>query len=512
MKIKHIIMPMLCSLILSSCNDWFDVTASNEIREEDQFSTDMGFEQSAVGCYELMAEESLYGKYASIILPEIAAGPYLQNTSTNFTVELPYIQRMQWKSQQARPIVDNMWAQYYKVIVNANEALANIDAHEQKMDPINYHVVKGELLGIRAKMHFDLLRFFGYGDWANRKSELDAKLTIPYVTGVDKNAAPQVTGAEVIQDILKDLTDAEALMKDYDPACGVHSSDYYTSVNDEGYYNSRNFHMNYYAVIATEAQVYQWVGDYANALTAAKKVIDDIGTGRDVRFGNASVFTLHLMPVSEVNETTYPLTREAIFAVQVNDLASTINTYYPTSISEVNSRMTLDEDKINTLFNNSNTDDRLTTLLYHNTNLAIPVYIPLKYYTGGRGVDVSSSGTNVLNAYFRNSVNIIRLPEMYYIAAEAYARQGDVDNAESMLNTIRTTRGLYEPLTDLSVDEVLDEIGKEYQREFIEEGNAFFYFKRLGVENIPNPTKATMTDADYVLPYPEMETISGRQQ
>ena len=36
------------------------------------------------------------------------------------------------------------------------------------LNKVYYHVIKGELLAIRAYMHFDLLRLYGYGDWKNR--------------------------------------------------------------------------------------------------------------------------------------------------------------------------------------------------------------------------------------------------------------------------------------------------------------------------------------------------------
>lgn len=37
------------TLFITSCNDWFDVTSSNEIREKDHYSKDSGFKQSLIG-------------------------------------------------------------------------------------------------------------------------------------------------------------------------------------------------------------------------------------------------------------------------------------------------------------------------------------------------------------------------------------------------------------------------------------------------------------------------------
>ena len=79
------------------------------------------------------------------------------------------------------------------------------------------------------------------------------------------------------------------------------------------------------------------------------------------------------------------------------------------------------------------------------------------------------------------------------------------------MNIVRKTRGLYNPLTHLTQAEVLKEIEKEYQREFLGEGIMYFYYKRLGAEMIPAKSGA-MTDADYVLPFPDLEIQSGRIQ
>ena len=127
-------------------------------------------------------------------------------------------------------------------------------------------------------------------------------------------------------------------------------------------------------------------------------------------------------------------------------------------------------------------------------------YVPQKYYSGF-GID----------NYFKNKINVIRLPELYFIAAESYARSGNLDQALSLMNTFRETRGLYEPLIDLNQAQVLEEIGKEYQREFLSEGMMYFYYKRIGAETVPAKSGA-MTDADYVLPYPDLEIQSGRIQ
>lgn len=44
------------------------------------------------------------------------------------------------------------------------------------------------------------------------------------MTTVNKNITEQATGEQVISYLVKDLTEAAALLKDYDPVCGVHDA------------------------------------------------------------------------------------------------------------------------------------------------------------------------------------------------------------------------------------------------------------------------------------------------
>ena len=272
-------------------------------------------------------------------------------------------------------------------------------------------------------------------------------------------------------------------------------------MNEDGWYNFRNFHLNYYAVKAIKAQAYLWCGDMVNALREATEVINAIGNGVDISLGGVNALTLRLMDVTEINDNTYSLTREALFAVSVENLALNLSNHIEPYYSESSSwdYFFLKEASTEDLYNNSNTDYRFTKLLAHNTVAATPGYTPLKYF----------QSTNT-DGFFRNKVNVVRLPELYLIAAECNALQGNAEEAMRWLNQLRQTRGLYEPLVGLSPEDALQEIGREYQREFLGEGIAYFYFKRTGASS--TPIKEEMTDADYLLPYPVFETQSGRIQ
>jgi hypothetical protein len=101
-------------------------------------------------------------------------------------------------------------------------------------------------------------------------------------------------------------------------------------------------------------------------------------------------------------------------------------------------------------------------------------------------------------------VNLIRLPEMYYIAAEALL-DSDYDTALALYNDVRTHRGL-DPLEEektLTVELINDERYKE----MIGEGHTYFNMKRQNLPILSYDGKSTYYPVDgiYSIPVPDVE-------
>ena len=81
-----------------------------------------------------------------------------------------------------------------------------------------------------------------------------------------------------------------------------------------------------------------------------------------------------------------------------------------------------------------------------------------------------------------------------------------------LLTVVRNQRAVIEELdATMTVEEAMEEIRKEYHKEYLLEGVMFYYYKRIGAETLPN-WESSMTDKEYVLPYPEFELQNGRIQ
>jgi hypothetical protein len=98
------------------------------------------------------------------------------------------------------------------------------------------------------------------------------------------------------------------------------------------------------------------------------------------------------------------------------------------------------------------------------------------------------------------------MTEMYYIAAECAAGNNDLGFATDLLDSVRVHRNLPKyTLSALSSDSLNTEIRKEYEKEFLGEGQVFFYFKRknLPFASLPFTKVPVTSSASYVFTKPE---------
>lgn len=90
---------------------------------------------------------------------------------------------------------------------------------------------------------------------------------------------------------------------------------------------------------------------------------------------------------------------------------------------------------------------------------------------------------------------MVRLSEMYYIRAEYYASINDFSNAIKEMDIVRDGRECTKGrLDDIIKDEksFRKELIKEAQREFIGEGQVFFYFKKFN-----QPIYSSMKESEF---------------
>ena len=99
----------------------------------------------------------------------------------------------------------SVWSNAYTSIGYANNVLKNLEGRSKSELPL-YNLYKGEMLAVRAYLHFDLLRFFCSTDLE--------KQGIPYTTSYSPSENSFKKVGEVYDLITKDLLEAEQLLSE----------------------------------------------------------------------------------------------------------------------------------------------------------------------------------------------------------------------------------------------------------------------------------------------------------
>lgn len=488
MKFKNIFIVtiLLATSVISSCKKgWLDANSSSEISAEDQFKSEAGFKDALIGVYIGMTDQSLYGSQLTWGALDLIAHQY--EPQSNFTTTRYYqFQNHNYRDVTSTSQVDAIWNKSYNTIANINTALSYIDQNKSVLNSISYSIIKGELLGLRAYLHFDLMRLYGYGNISGR-TDVTGKLAIPYVREFTKNVTPQLSYNETFALLLGDLQAASELLKE-DPIYNnpKKPSSYYVNANRDGFFNKREQRMNYYAVQGLKARVLQWMGGAQNAAaaaTAAEEVIQYSGTQLAVSTSAAS------------DPRLYP---EHLFNLNVIGLDLVTNVYFNGNDINNNNAFLIAPQRAQTLYETANPNIGLVDIRY-NTLLA----------NESRGM-VSVKVRQASTLANPNVLPLMKLPEMYYIAAENYI-QTNLPKAISYLNLVRKSRGIIQDIpATTTAAQLTDELTKEYRKEYITEGQLFYYYKRLGLTTIPNYT-GTVNDKIYVLPYPDAEIEFGQR-
>lgn len=464
-NIISILASALIVVSLNSCTKWLDVQPKTNISEHVLFEDEQGFKDALTGVYVKMASSSLYAREFTMATMDVFAQQYDVSDNTHQYYEFG---KFNYTNGGVKSRVNQFWNVGYNTIANINNLLASIDEKKEVFSDGYYELIKGEALGLRAFLHFDLFRAFGPIPTKGLQQK-----SIPYVDVFDMTIKPNLIADDFIKHCLHDLDEAIKLLESHQ-AVNYGTVDPFKS-------HTRN-HMNYWAAYALKARIYLYIGDKANALANAKKVID-----------NEALFpfiTRNNLTSGAPYRTFLP---EQIFGIYVPTLKEINDALFRGSSSS--SALTNKESFIVDLFEGSSTDFR-SVFLWKTDGTTSQRY-PMKYMTD----DIQ---TNILNT---KRVPLIRLSEVYYIAAEAV-----LDNAEKIgyLNKVRTNRGISALNLDLTESQIENEIYKEYRKEFYQEGQLFFYYKRTNALRIFGYGQ-DMSEIEYVMPKPDDEIEFNNQ-
>jgi tetratricopeptide (TPR) repeat protein len=377
-KFHFFIIAGIVLLFSTSCEKKLDIEPTQSIDENQALLTSSDVEAALVGAYSDLGDADVYGGSLFVRSELLGNSAGSINWSGTFqTMTQIYNKQIPVNNSD----VSDTWTDAYQTINDVNNVLNSVDI----VLPNKKDRVEGEAKFIRGSLYFDLVRLYAKA-WndgdpaANDGVPLVLEPTRAPLGEEDKK--PRAKVAEVYAQIIKDLTEAEALLPE-----------------TNGFFASK------YAAAGMLARVYLQKADYTNAAAAASRVIESN------KFALTSTY-LDAFPYN-ANNTNEVIgnTEEDVFAMQVTNSQGTnsFNTYFsPLGRGDIDiAQSFIDEFETG--------DDRLSI-----------------YYDDG------SIRTGKFDMVY-SAVHIIRLAEMYLTRAEANFRLGTAVGAEPVddINTIR---------------------------------------------------------------------------
>ena len=431
-KIKILIV-LLGVILLSACDDFLDVKPGNSSAAESSITTATDAKVAINGLMRKMTSSDYYGR--NFLLYGDAKGGDFAIHSQGRGLDALYT----FNHSATSNSFSGFWSQIYNCILQANNLLLNIEKIEQEgKGSAALSDYKGQALTARALMYFDLVRLYGK-PYNMDKDSYGVPLILKPL-----NASAQPTRAsvkEVYTQIIKDLTDSKDLISK-------------TIVN--GY-------LNYYSNRAILAKVNLYMENYTDALTAAEEIISsnkyslyanaDWVKSWSTQFGKESIFELAIYP-SEADLLTASL---GYYLLRLGKKTGAMGWFMASDYFLAR----LGED----------TKDVRWGIMDYDESSATRYGSCLKYC----GVDLlgDKASPSAVN------IKVIRLSEVYLIAAEAALKLTSPNKAKAVLylNSIRKRAPGLAPATEETISS--DMIINEKSKELYAEGQRFFDMIRL---------------------------------
>lgn len=432
-NVKNILAGFCLLILTASCDSFLDVHPKGEVLDDEMFKDAKGYENALYGIYGSMRNNDLYGRRLTYYTLDVMAQYF------NFTSQDDYItplRQYKYKETAVKEGFLTIWSKMYTTISNTNNILKHLDK-TSSASLRYYDIYKGEALGLRAFLHFDLTRMF-----CEQSTDPGTK-GIPYNTQFSLEEPQHEKLQDVYKHIISDLRTAEKLLDN--PELYAYNASY-------NFLKDQKIHFNLNAVRATLARVYLTQENVDSALYYAKKVI----AAPEYRLTQRTkiAFNGQLSPC----ETIFGLYSKSLYTITLSELYRFISYKSLALRTDINYRYT----------NITGNDYRW------NAWFRIDAEKPcLKKLT-----DDYQLNTNIIRPdSLIPGINLIRLPEMYYIAAECLMKKND-PQAKEYFKTVLESRMELSSIPELNIDNLTEERFKE----FIGEGQQFYHLKRLNLD------------------------------
>jgi hypothetical protein len=432
-----------------SCNDWLDLEPSNRPKNEvGSPITSLGEANARLNAlYAMFRSENIYGArmtyYGDVLSEDMQANGTTKRTSSFYLFSY---------TKDNAP--STFWSAHYEIINNDNTLISGIDAlalNTVKKDTVDRNDYKGQALVARALAYFNLTNLYGYPYQKDNGASWGVPIREQNPVEIDYKPKRN-TVAECYNYFINDLETAIPLLKEE---------------KNDGRFNK-------WAAMQILARAYLYKGDDANALRVAKAAIEGaeangykLWTAEEYKdawkseFGSEAIWELPIMAGETAggNENIGYL----VYASGYNDIV-------------------LSDDWTKVLMAGETDDIRYKCIINSSSK------------SGNRYLWKYQPQSGESNRSYGN-IRVLRLSELYLIAAEAAARASNNSDAVKYLDPIATRGKAANSVAGTTV--TLDRVLNERRKELVGEGHRFF-------DAIRNHKRITRTEG---LEFPHLSAI-----
>ena len=250
MKKIYLAMGIAASMMFSSCSDFLDREPSIQLPTESAITTTADLRNAINGIGYVLSDGRMTYASEFNLFADIRSNDFKVVKDNNQLGEI----RLYNYSANGN-FNDYGYYYFYSALANVNNALLSIEKGQVEGDEDEINDYKGQLLAWRGMLHFDLARMFCHIPTTveNPSNELGLVLSDQVF---DKDYKGTRTDLKSTYEfIIKQFTEALPLL---------------AKKSDNGYFN-------YYAALGLRARAYLYNGQYSEALADAKEVITDGG-------------------------------------------------------------------------------------------------------------------------------------------------------------------------------------------------------------------------------------------
>ncbi|TGD56882.1 RagB/SusD family nutrient uptake outer membrane protein [Flavobacterium humi] len=506
-KLKFLIISILASGMFVSCQDAYEIVQDGELNEDVAIQNVADMKSYSNGVYATISVSNEIG-FTGIFTDEtgVGRGTGGQNLDTH-----------RFQLTAANGYAEAIWYGHYRTINRANRLLkaaaliTPIDAAEEAQ----YNTIVAETRAIRAFSHFQLLSYFST-DLENDNAE--GVILMDRVPAFTEDL-PRSTNGEVFALIESDLNFA------------------YDNVSTANTYKFITKNM----INALRARMYLYRGNYTLAQQYAQDVITNSGlnltaatpvpagapingAAGSTAWNNSFYGTASTNPYRKMFNDSSPA--EVIFSLDRPAVGTWDNVagHFVTNTTTAGGSPFFEVGR--KLFNllRATSGDVRRYANVDPTSIVNPNYATDPNYPN-TDVLIVDKYPGKTGAVLRNDLKVFRLSEMYFILAECYQHNGDLNGASnsvaSIVKSIRDARNFLAPqalpVYATAVD-ALKDILLERRLELCFEGHRYLDLKRLGAaagvsidrdatdDEVPGmPVTIPITDHRFTMPIPTSE-------